>query len=600
MAYLPELQKKKTQQLVTFNFRGINRNAETSDGEFASVLNLSTREYPMLCTRKQRGVVQTLTAPEAIGSRQDAMVVCDGDSVYYDGTKVTGLTLSTDQSMLPKQLVSFGAYVIIFPDKLYFNTIDRTDCGSMEGNFTLGDSATVTYTMCRVDGSDYDNVTTGTEPPASPDHGDYWIDTSDEEHKLMCYSATYGSWNQILTVYTRVEATGIGALFPAGDAIEISGAEAPNTASDAVKAQVSALNGSHYVYSATDDSIVIIGLMDQSVTQTGGLKASRSVPDMEFVIESENRLWGCHYGTDNNGQTLNEIYASKLGDFKNWRVYQGLSTDSYTVSIGSDGSWTGAITYGGYPCFFKERCLHKLYGSQPKNFQVMTTQLRGVKEGCGRSLCIVDGTLMYVSRTGVEVYDGSLPTCISRNFGDIAWDNCAAGSFGSRYYVSAKEDDTWHIFVYDTRTGIWLEEDGFRAINFADGPRELYALDADTGEVIAMMGAEGTLEEAVFWSAETGLQTWETVDHKFVTRYNIRAQLDGAANMKAQIRYNSRGQWYDKMDLTNKGRIARTMLMPVYPHRCDHLQMRISGRGEVKLYSISRIMSSGGDGQGGI
>ena len=57
MAYLPELQKKKAQQLVTTAFRGINRNAETNDGEFASVLNLSTREYPMLCTRKQRGVV---------------------------------------------------------------------------------------------------------------------------------------------------------------------------------------------------------------------------------------------------------------------------------------------------------------------------------------------------------------------------------------------------------------------------------------------------------------------------------------------------------------------------------------------------------------
>ncbi|MBQ9342789.1 MAG: hypothetical protein IJT99_01195 [Clostridia bacterium] len=598
MAYLPALQKKKAQQVVTSAFRGINRNAEASDGEFAKTLNLSTREYPLLCTRKQRGTIGTLMAPEGVAARQEALVWLDGENVFYNGSQVSGITLSTDAAMLPKRIVSFGAYVLIFPDKVYFNTIDPDDKGFIEGNFELGASATATYTMCRVDGSDYENVTTGDTPPSSPDHGDYWIDTSEETHKLMCYSATYGSWNQILTVYTRVEATGIGAIFPAGDAIEISGAEAPSGASQTAQDQVAALNGSHYVYTATDDSIVIIGLLDQSVTQTGGLKASRSVPDMEYIIESENRLWGCHYGTDENGQTLNEIYASKLGDFKNWRVYQGLSTDSYTVSIGSDGPWTGAIAYGGYPCFFKEKYLHKMYGSQPKNFQTMTTQLRGVKAGCGKSLAIVDGTLIYVSRTGVEAYDGSLPQCISHNFGEAAFEDCTAGTFGGRYYLSAKEDDTWHIYTYDTRTAIWLEEDGFEAVDFTDGINDLYALNADTGEIYAMLGTEGDMEETVFWSAETGLMTWETVDHKFVTRYNIRAQIEGGSQVKAQIRYNSKGPWYDKMDLTNKARTARTLLMPVYPHRCDHLHMRLCGRGEIKIYSIARILTSGGDGQG--
>lgn len=606
MAYLPELTRKPpwsrstAPETVTYQFLGINRNGVTQDGEFSRVLNLSTREYPMLCTRKQRGTVMTLEQPEGIGARQDTSVWLDGETVYYDGEPVTGLTLSTDLSMLPKQIVSFGAYVLIFPDKVYFNTIDLTDKGFIEGNFDLADSATVTYSMCRVDGSDYENVTTGDTPPTSPEHGDYWIDTSEETHKLMCYSATYGSWNQILTVYTRVAATGIGAMFPAGDAIEISGAAAPSDASQTIKDQVTALNGAHYVYSATDDSIVIIGLLDQSVTQTGGLQAARTVPEMEYIIESENRLWGCHYGYDASGKTVNEIYASALGDFKNWRVYQGISTDSYTVSIGSDGPWTGAIAYGGYPCFFKEKCLHKMYGSQPKNYQTMTTQLRGVKAGCAKSLAIVDGSLIYVSRTGVEVYDGSLPTSISHNFGDITWDDCAAGAYGGRYYVSAYEDGTWHIFVYDTKNGVWLEEDGFQVINFAQGWNDLYALDADTGDVIAMLGTEGTKEDTVMWTAETGLQTWENIEHKYVTRYNIRAQLDANTQVKAAIRYNSKGPWYEKMELTNKSRSARTMLMPVYPHRCDHMQLRLSGRGEIKIYSIARIHTGGGDGQGGI
>ena len=66
----------------------------------------------------------------------------------------------------------------------------------------------------------------------------------------------------------------------------------------------------------------------------------RSVPEMDFVIESGNRLWGCKYGVV-DGKAVNEIYASKLGDFKNWNCYAGRSTDSYVATRGSDGPFTG-------------------------------------------------------------------------------------------------------------------------------------------------------------------------------------------------------------------------------------------------------------------
>ena len=74
---------------------------------------------------------------------------------------------------------------------------------------------------------------------------------------------------------------------------------------------------------------------------------------MDFVIESGNRLWGCRYGKALNGETVNEIYASKLGDFRNWYCFAGISTDSYTASVGTDGAFTGAVTYMGRPIFFK-------------------------------------------------------------------------------------------------------------------------------------------------------------------------------------------------------------------------------------------------------
>ena len=36
-------------------------------------------------------------------------------------------------------------------------------------------------------------------------------------------------------------------------------------------------------------------------------------------------------------------------------------------------------------------------------------------------------------------------------------------------------------------------------------------------------------------------------------------------------------------------------LFPVRPHRCDHLQLRLSGQGEMRLLSISRILETGSD-----
>ena len=83
------------------------------------------------------------------------------------------------------------------------------------------------------------------------------------------------------------------------------------------------------------------------------------MPDVDILFESGNRLWGARFGPtkyiaserDNYGsiglvkRTLNEIYASALGDLKNWRVYQNVSTDSYAASVGSDGEWTGGADY---------------------------------------------------------------------------------------------------------------------------------------------------------------------------------------------------------------------------------------------------------------
>lgn len=599
--FLPSLKQKAAQQAVTEVFGGINRAEEISDGQFSNAMNLSTREFPMLCPRKPRGIGTAIEGTyRGMMEKNGKLVTLIGSAVKY-GSDTVGITLSESTAMLPKRMVGMGAYVLIFPDKKYFNSLDITDCGSIEATYTS--TGNITYTMCRLDGSDFGNVTESSTPPSDPDSGDYWIDTSSTPHKLMMYSEITGLWSQIMTVYTRISASGISDNFSAGDTVEISGVSG---GSGEIANQLAALNGSQYIYDKGEDWITVLGLLDGTVTQsTGAITLKRECPDLDFVIEDSNRLWGCRYGKDSGGQMLNEIYACKLGDFRNWRVYQGTSQDSYTVSIGSDGPFTGAIAYGGMPMFFKQDCVHKIYGNKPSNYQVLTTQMHGVQRGSEKSLVIVDGTLLYLSAYGVEIYDGSQPERVSQALGERTMSAGVAGSIGGKYYIIVAEGTAKHMYVYDLKTNIWQEENAENAIAFVRAGNDLYILTEHRADTV--LGSAGTLEKAVNWWAETGLQGWEqhskrvlgAAADKYMTRFQIRAIMPEGSALKCGMRYDNEKIWQEKLRIENNWDCTRTVLMPVYPRRCDYLRMRLEGTGEIKIQAIIRNLSGGGDGRRG-
>ena len=99
-------------------------------------------------------------------------------------------------------------------------------------------------------------------------------------------------------------------------------------------------------------------------------------------------------------QRENVIYACKLGDPTNWFSYRGIAADSYAVTVGSDGAFTGAATCMGYALFFKENTLHKLCGTKPSDFQLTSLRCRGVAKNAARSLCVLNETLYYLSPDG--------------------------------------------------------------------------------------------------------------------------------------------------------------------------------------------------------
>ena len=438
-------------------FKGYNRNLRISDGEFFDMKNMTSDYYPVLSPRGKRGFYVKPASPQGLIAK-DSICYVDG-AEFVMGEYRVDMGLSTAVEDCPKQLISMGAYVIVMPDKKYINTLDITDFGNIEASFTS--TTDVSFELCTIAGDVYTGTVISPDAPADPENLDYWIDTSSTPHTLKQYSETSEAWVSIPTTYIKISAAGIGAAFSQYDGVTISGVVNPS---------LKDLNANMAIWAKGDDFIVVVGILGAVTTQTaaeGAIKVERRMPNMDFVIESGNRLWGCRYGAAANGELVNEIYASKLGDFRNWNCFMSLSTDSYVASCGTDGQFTGAITHLGYPLFFKENCVHKVYGNYPANFQIQDTACRGVQKGCHGSLAIVNETLFYKARTGICAFDGSLPTETSYCLGNEAYSDAVGGAHGNKYYVSMKDaQGIWHLFVYDTAKVMWHREDNLHASAF--------------------------------------------------------------------------------------------------------------------------------------
>lgn len=591
MPFFPTVQAQTAQRRVTDVFAGYNHNLRINEGEFYDEENLCSDDYPLLSTRRHRGVYAAPAAAQGLIAK-DALCYVDGTEFVINEKRIE-MGLSTEAEMCPKSLVSMGAHVIILPDRKYINTADLSDFGSIEAIYTS--VSDVTFNLCTVDGARLD-VIAGAAAPENPKNGEYWLDTSATPHTLKVYSETSAMWMSVVTTYVKISATGIGAQFEQYDGVTISGI---------VKTGVKDLNGSAIIWAKDENYIVVVGILDTEITQTaeeGAVTIARKMPEMDFVIESGNRLWGCKYGMV-DGKTVNEIYASKLGDFRNWNCFMGISTDSYAASCGTDGQWTGAITHLGYPLFFKETCLHKVYGTAPSSYQIQTTACRGVQKGSGKSLAIVNEVLYYKSRGGVCAYDGSLPTEISDAFGGVLYSDAVGGGHRNKYYLSMKDSGgIWNLFVYDARLGVWHREDNTHANAWCSCRDEMYYIDAADGKIRTVLGSGQTETEKIQWRAETGLfvsvlSSAKYPDYaagkKYVGRLMLRMTLDPGATMQAYVEYDSSGVWEQLWSMT--GKTLQTFTFPVRPRRCDHFRLRLVGQGGAKLYSLTKTLEKGSD-----
>jgi hypothetical protein len=577
-------------------FKGVNMQPGIGEGEFADMKNITNDYFPCIGTRKKRGVVRELDNPQGVAGG-DTFTFVDDDKLYYRESYICDLNRGGGE----RQIVQMGALVIVFPDGIIYNT-STEEIDYVENEVTT--SGNPTFNLCKIDGTNFTSQNCVTSNTAPSDHSKYWIDTSADPVVMKMYSDSVSRWVSVGTTYVKVSATGIGEGFSAYDAAEFSGV---NTSS-AVYNNWN-FNQNNIIYAAGDDYLIIAGLINLTFTNSQPITVKRKMPEMDYVCELHNRLYGC-------SSANHEIYASKLGDPKNWYCYAGLDSDSYAATVGTQDEFTGIVAFQDYVMFFKESGYHKLYGTKPSNFQLAWFPGKGVQIGSTKSIVKINNGLMFKAREGICIYDGAAWIC-SDPLGAKPYYEAVAGAYRNKYFVSMRDDEyRYRVFVYDTQLRTWCIEDDKKLKYLVYAKGALYIIDDDNGlymvnnenmfrmrfpreDVYPMDGTypgyelNGVLEDKLEWLLETRDIGCDSPFQKYLKRLDIRIVVGSDAKVRIETEHDSSGDWQvvSEYFCTKK----RSLSVPVYVQRCDHVRLRFSGFGEFKLFSISKIMEDGSD-----
>lgn len=562
--YLPDLKTVNTPlQKQIIDFEGYSVAPVIKDGEMRNMMNLTSAKYPNLSQRPARGYFTVggtemiYPDPETIYVKNGALaVICkeeiqtaSGKARFFYGYE----QVNEDWRPVPypeiqitavdgHKMVSIGKRICIWPEKIWFD-VETKQYGSLAFTYELQNS-TITFrndtttvcTMTLPEGEDLSGFTTNDVVDV------FFTDQND---------VTYSASSTIRAVNGRV------MTFPA------------------------------------DAFLAILPDFPESgdYTFTGTILIQRYVPDLDFIIESGNRLWGCY---------SNKICCCKLGDPTNWHYYQGLSVDSYELEVGTDGPWTGCVQYPTHLLFFKENYIHKVFGNTPQTYQTQQSECYGLEKGSEKSVCVINGTVFYKSKVGIMAYGGTLPEHISANFGSKVYTNAIAGTDGAKYYVNMETIDGREQLVFDLNKTLWHKESDMDPVEYAYLTNDTYNEEGKNQLLYLRRGKDGAPSricsitpyipfedeaDGVAWMAELGPFDEYLENKKIYSKVKMRLRLDAGSELNISIKFDS-GEWRSIRHIYQND--ERAVYVPISPMRCDKFLIRLEGKGGCIVESLIR------------
>ena len=624
-------------------FGGLNERIRCSENEFAYMENMSLREYPALTVRDERFTLdENTTERQILGVYYHGKyikIVRELESTYevrlYINGKRAGLELSDEADKRDKKIYGIGNYIIILPDGVYVNVSNPSEFGEIG---SVLNNVEVTLTPCTLEGDAYTIKTTGITAPSSPQNGDAWIDTSGKTSVLRIWDENMKMWQSIAATYIKLKTEAVDVDFTKhfkawdvvgilslvytqalGNLTDLNGVKFEDSVKEKLINQLKAFLSTSMdaidvveqktiLYKVEKSSVIVSGLIDKACKLNVTL-FYKGFPTLNFMFEHNNRLWGCRNITSLFGEHLNEIIASKQGDFTNWFSYLGVSTDSYAVTVGAPGGFTGGISFAGCPIFFKEDCIIKVYGNTPSNFQVITTPCMGVEKGMSGSIVVANGVLFYKSPGCFCAYDGSMPVNISKKIKNVKYKAIQAGATDRQvYFACTEENGERYILVFDIETGTWTKESCGNIKYFVNDANVLNFVECDDeGNINAIKSINNDYDSSIIedeeaypvienlfcWSCESGDIGLEEEDLKYIKKLQLRVRIYTGASLKVMISYDGGSFIQVGERVISPG--VRTVSIPLSLGKCESFRYRIEGRGKVDIYSIKHEIKEGSD-----
>ena len=148
-------------------------------------------------------------------------------------------------------------------------------------------------------------------------------------------------------------------------------------------------------YDESDDNIIVKSI--EVSDENGNL--TNAVPDIKYATVHLSRV----FGVDDS-----MVYASAFNDYTNWTVDTADEYNEanawYTASQSNskaDGVFTGITTFQNHVVCFKKDFMHEIYNTK-NPFRIQDIYAEGAIDI--RSVCDVDGQLIFCSNDAVKVY----------------------------------------------------------------------------------------------------------------------------------------------------------------------------------------------------
>ena len=378
-------------------------------------------------------------------------------------------------------------------------------------------------------------------------------------------------------------------IFNPGDAVQITqaykGSSDDYTIIDDGTYEVSEVTVDTLVFSSNVFAGAKIG--EESVAGSnyflGNVSFSKGIPEMDYICTSNNRVWGCKDDT---------VYASELGNVFSWTRYGTEDIDPVFIESGDLGSFTGCCEYGGYPLFFKEKEMYRVYGDVSSNFSLVKIADYGMRADSPHSVSVVNSVLLFLSNEGVCAYTGGIPAVISTGLKRKLTDGIS-GTDGTRYYLSVNDGEGRRIYVYDTYNRVWSSEER------EDKPIAMVSLDNDLVAMSSKGVRETVSRPSGTWGTKTEVRHNAVIEFadfyegyigtKDVGKIIMRISMDPKKNpVFVYIQYDSDGQWHKIGKVFNQSNTKKMCEFGFFPRRCDHYRIKLECKGIFTLYSMAR------------